>query len=62
MFQGLSDFGHAFLGFMDPMTLAYGLGGAFVGIGHRPCETRICRRTRSERFIHKSFEAGVKGK
>ena len=32
MFQGLSDFGHAFLGFMHPMTLAYGRGGAFVGI------------------------------
>ncbi len=32
MFQGLSDLGHAYLSFMNPMTLAYGLGGAFVGI------------------------------
>jgi len=30
--QGLSDLGHAWLSFMDPMTLLYGLGGAFVGI------------------------------
>ena len=32
MFQGLSDLGHAYLGFLNPLTLAYGLGGAFVGI------------------------------
>lgn len=32
MLQGLSDLGHAYLSFMNPMTLAYGLGGAFVGI------------------------------
>src|SRR5450759_398508 len=32
MFQGLSDLGHAWLSFMNPLTLAYGLGGAFVGI------------------------------
>ncbi len=32
MFQGLSDLGHAYLSFMNPLTLAYGLGGAFVGI------------------------------
>jgi putative tricarboxylic transport membrane protein len=32
MLQGLSDLGHAYLSFMNPLTLAYGLGGAFVGI------------------------------
>ena len=32
MLQGLAEFGSAFLGFMSPTTLAYGLGGAFVGI------------------------------
>ena len=32
MFQGLSDLGQAYLSFMNPLTLAYGLGGAFVGI------------------------------
>ena len=32
MFQGLSDLGAAWLSFMDPMILLYGLGGAFVGI------------------------------
>ena len=32
MFQGLSDLGNAYLSFMNPLTLAYGLGGAFVGI------------------------------
>src|SRR5262245_61765056 len=32
MFQGLSDLGHAYLGFLNPATLAYGLGGALVGI------------------------------
>ena len=30
--QGLQDLGRAWLSFMDPMTLLYGLGGAFVGI------------------------------
>jgi putative tricarboxylic transport membrane protein len=30
--QGLADYGAAFAGFMHPMTLLYGLGGAFVGI------------------------------
>src|SRR3954467_2653161 len=32
MLQGLADLGHAYLSFMHPMTLLYGLGGAFVGI------------------------------
>ncbi len=32
MFQGLSDLGHAYLGFLNVTTLAYGLGGALVGI------------------------------
>ena len=32
MLQGLSDLGTAWLSFMDPLTLLYGLGGAFVGI------------------------------
>ena len=30
--QGLADLGHAYLSFLNPATLAYGLGGAFVGI------------------------------
>src|SRR5437016_11995106 len=30
--EGLSDLGRAYLSFMNPATLAYGLGGAFVGI------------------------------
>ncbi len=30
--QGLRDLGTAWLSFMDPMILMYGLGGAFVGI------------------------------
>jgi putative tricarboxylic transport membrane protein len=30
--QGLQDLGSAYLSFMNPMTLLYGLGGAFVGI------------------------------
>src|SRR3954468_18114801 len=30
--QGLSDLGQAYLSFMNITTLAYGLGGAFVGI------------------------------
>src|SRR6478752_2327927 len=32
MLQGLQDLGTAWLSFMNPMTLLYGLGGAFVGI------------------------------
>jgi len=32
MLQGLSDLGQAYLSFLNPMTLLYGLGGAFVGI------------------------------
>jgi putative tricarboxylic transport membrane protein len=32
MLQGLADLGNAYLSFMNPTTLAYGLGGAFVGI------------------------------
>src|SRR3954454_11704131 len=32
MLQGLEDLGRAWLSFMHPMTLLYGLGGAFVGI------------------------------
>jgi putative tricarboxylic transport membrane protein len=32
MFQGLAQFVHAYAGFMNFNTLAYGLGGAFVGI------------------------------
>jgi putative tricarboxylic transport membrane protein len=32
MLQGLADLGQAYLSFMNPLTLAYGLGGAFVGI------------------------------
>src|SRR3954467_7823039 len=30
--EGLADLGRAYLSFMNPTTLAYGLGGAFVGI------------------------------
>lgn len=30
--QGIQDLGAAYLSFMNPMTLLYGLGGAFVGI------------------------------
>jgi putative tricarboxylic transport membrane protein len=30
--QGLVDLGNAYLSFLNPTTLAYGLGGAFVGI------------------------------
>src|SRR5689334_19406161 len=30
--QGLIDLGNAYLSFLNPMTLLYGLGGAFVGI------------------------------
>src|SRR5512141_2755670 len=32
MLEGLKDLGAAYLSFMNPMTLLYGLGGAFVGI------------------------------
>src|SRR3954467_5566509 len=32
MLQGLKDLGSAYLSFMNPLTLLYGLGGAFVGI------------------------------
>jgi putative tricarboxylic transport membrane protein len=32
MLQGLQDLGSAYWSFMNPMTLLYGLGGAFVGI------------------------------
>jgi putative tricarboxylic transport membrane protein len=32
MLQGLSDLGHAYLSFLNVTTLAYGMGGAFVGI------------------------------
>ena len=32
MLQGLTDLGQAYLSFFHPLTLAYGLGGAFVGI------------------------------
>ena len=32
MLQGLSDLAHAYIGFLNPLTLTYGLGGAFVGI------------------------------
>src|SRR3569832_2515880 len=32
MLEGLAQLGHAWLSFMNPMTLIYGLGGAFVGI------------------------------
>ena len=39
MLQGLQDLGAAYLSFMNPMPLLYGLGGAFVGIvmGILPC-------------------------
>ena len=32
MLQGLSELGHAYLSFLNPLTLLYGLGGAFIGI------------------------------
>jgi putative tricarboxylic transport membrane protein len=32
MLQGLQDLGSAYWSFMNPLTLMYGLGGAFVGI------------------------------
>ena len=32
VFGGLSDYGHAFLGFMNPTSIALGLGGALLGI------------------------------
>lgn len=32
MFTGLADLGHAWLGFLNPLSLALGLGGALLGI------------------------------
>ncbi|MCZ2104457.1 MAG: tripartite tricarboxylate transporter permease [Comamonadaceae bacterium] len=32
MLQGLQDLGAAYVSFLEPMTLLYGLGGAFVGL------------------------------
>ncbi len=32
MFSGLADYGHAFLGFMNPVSIGLGLGGALLGI------------------------------
>ena len=32
MFSGLADFGNAWLGFMNPTSIALGLGGALLGI------------------------------
>src|SRR5881275_3765523 len=32
MFSGLADLGHAYLGFLNPTSIAYGLGGALLGI------------------------------
>src|SRR5919112_5205599 len=32
MFSGLADLGHAWLGFLNPMSIALGLGGALLGI------------------------------
>jgi putative tricarboxylic transport membrane protein len=32
MFEGLADLGHAWLGFLNPTSLALGLGGALLGI------------------------------
>src|SRR6187549_1074550 len=32
MFAGLADFGNAWLGFMNPTSIALGLGGALLGI------------------------------
>ena len=32
MFTGLADLGHAWLGFMNPTSIALGLGGALLGI------------------------------
>jgi putative tricarboxylic transport membrane protein len=32
MFQGLSELGHAYLGFLNVTSIMYGLGGAFIGI------------------------------
>src|SRR6201996_4677664 len=32
MFSGLAEFGQAYLGFLNPISIAYGLGGTFIGI------------------------------
>ena len=32
MLSGLADLGHAYLGFLNPTSIAYGLGGALLGI------------------------------
>ena len=32
MFSGLADFAHAWVGFMNPTSIALGLGGALLGI------------------------------
>jgi len=32
MLTGLSDLGQAYLGFLNPTSIAYGLGGALLGI------------------------------
>src|SRR5436309_2277929 len=32
MLQGLSELGHAYLGFLNVTSILYGLGGAFIGI------------------------------
>lgn len=32
MFQGLSELGHAYLGFLNVTSIVYGLGGALIGI------------------------------
>jgi putative tricarboxylic transport membrane protein len=32
MLQGLSELGHAYLGFLNVTSIVYGLGGAFIGI------------------------------
>src|SRR3982751_359943 len=32
MFSGLADLGHAYLGFLNPTSIALGLGGALLGI------------------------------
>ena len=48
----------------DPCALViFGASGDFTGIGHRPHDTRICRRTRPDRAFHSSaFFGGVNGK
>src|SRR6201985_716970 len=32
MFSGLAEFGQAYLGFLNPVSIAFGLGGTFIGI------------------------------